>query len=122
MDLDFVRLILKDAKTYKLLNINKNYCERLYEAYLTLKENNISNLEEFDNSNIGIGAFRYDEITIFDRLKDENYASALEAHKQDIKGMEELPKDYGDRLASWGTVGKTPYREDLIKRGYIIKK
>ena len=118
MNID-VKQVLEDAKTFMLIGINENYKERLYEAYLVLKKSNIKTYEEFETSSLGIGAFTYNQITIFDRIKDEKYYAALSSHVIEIKGLSNLPNDYGDRLASWGTIGDTPYRETLIKNGCI---
>lgn len=117
--MDKESLILRDAITYLKITKNNNYKERLLEAYYLLKENNIKSYEQFENSNIGIGAFTYTEITLFDRIKNENYMSLLSAFNIEINGLENLPKDYGDVLASYGTVGNTPYRDKYIKEGFI---
>ena len=112
-------LILKDAITYVKLSKNANYKERLLEAYQLLKENNIDTKEKFETSNLGIGAFTYSEITIFDRLNDEEYSRALAACYMELRSTENMSHDYGDMLASYGTVGKTPYRDLLIMKGHI---
>ena len=112
-------LILTDAVTYAKISENENYKERLLEAYYILRENNIDSLEKFESSDIGIGAFTYNEITLFDRLRDEEYARALAAFKIKLNEVKDMPKDIGDRLASWGRIGKTPYRNGYIKNGFI---
>ena len=110
---------LKDAIIYTKISKNENYKERLLEAYYILKQNNINSKDKFENSDIGIGAFTYQEITIFDRLRNEDYSRALAAFYIELKEIDNLSKDYGDELASWGKIGKTPYRDELIKKGYI---
>ena len=116
-----IDLILCDAVTYAKIRENENYKERLLEAYYTLKGNGVNSLEKFESSNIGIGAFTYTEITIFDRLNDEEYARALSAFKIKLDELKNMPKDLGDRLASFGTVGKTPYRDAYIQRGFVTE-
>ena len=66
-----LKQILSDAVTYIKIQENKNYKDRLMEAYNLLSQNGIKTYEEFEKSNIGIGAFKYSEITIFDRLNNE---------------------------------------------------
>lgn len=110
-----IDLILSDAVTYIKIRKNENYKERLLDCYYTLKKSNINAQEEFEKSNLDLGAFTYEEITIFDRLKDENYSRALASYYIEIGSTYDLPKDYGDRLASWGKVKSTPHKEKYIK-------
>lgn len=114
-----IKVLLEDIKTYIKITNNKNYKERLLEVYDLLKENNIKNYKEFEKSKLGIGAFTYTEITIFDRLKEEEYSSLLSSYVLELSSLSNLPKDLGDRLASWGTIGNTPYRDTYIKEGFI---
>lgn len=113
------KVLLEDIKTYIKITNNQNYKERLLEAYNLLNENSIENFEEFNDSKLGIGAFTYNEITIFDRLKDEKYNSILSSYVLELSSLSNLPKDLGDRLASWGTIGNTPYRDTYIKEGFL---
>lgn len=118
--MDKKELILRDAITYIKIIKNSNYKERLLEAYHLLKDNGIKSYDQFKNNKLGIGAFTYTEITIFDRLNDENYMSLLASFAIEIDGIENLPKDYGDVIASYGTVGRTPYRDEYIEKGFIV--
>ena len=120
MKLDELENVLKDLKTYKLMQKNTNYKNRLFEAYRALKNNGIKNKKEYMNKEVGIGAFTYTELTIFDRLKkDEDYRDLLEAYSLELDSIEDYAEDYGDQLASWGTIGKTPYKEKYIEEGLI---
>lgn len=114
-----IKLVLEDIKTYYMIKNNENFKERLFEAYILVKENQIKSYEEFENCKLGIGAFTYSQITIFDRISNENYRVLLSQHLLSMAGLDNMAKDYGDRLASFGTIGKTPYREKYIKEGYI---
>ena len=113
--------LLQDAKNYIMICENDNYKDRLLEAYYLLKKNNINDSETFNNSNLGIGAFSYFDIMIFDRISDENYKAMLSAFRLEIMSIPNLSDDYGDKLASYGTIGKTPYREKYIKDGLITE-
>lgn len=106
-----IDLILKDAITYAKMNKDDNYKERLLEAYYVLRKKHIKNLEEFQNTDTGIGAFNYEEITIFDRLVNEDYSRALASFYIELKGLENMPKNFGDLLASYGTIGKIQKRK-----------
>lgn len=114
--------LLKDIKTYIMITCNNNYKERLLEAYYWIKENNICDLNSFLNNNIDIGSFDYEEITIFDRLKDESYNALLCSFYLELKSIQNLSNDYGDMVASFGIIGKTPYRDEYVKNGLIIDK
>lgn len=116
-----INQVLQDVKIYMMISSNENYKERLLEAYYVLKENNVNDLETFTKSNLGIGAFSYSEITIFDRIKDTKYLTMLSSFRLELLGILNLSKDYGDKLASYGTIGKTPYREKYIKSGWITE-
>ena len=101
-----------------------NYYERLNEAYLEIKRLNIKDYSDFSTrEDLKIGAFTYSEITIFDRIRSSEYEKMLvEAWGELHNHTEEYRNqpDIGDRLASWGTLGSTPYRQDLIDEGYIV--
>ena len=119
-----LELFVKDLRTYQILSHNNNYRERLLEAYYDIKVNGINNVEMFisPNNPSKVGAFTFDEITIFDRIKDEKYLSFLETAWFDIHNeTESYIKDQsiGDKLASWGTLGNTPYRDEYIEKGLI---
>lgn len=119
-----VDTIISDIRTFNILKNNDNYRERLHEAYTYLKSEGINSLEDFlSRKGLLIGAFTYDEITIFDRIKDESYYHSLETSLGTINNqMNEYVNDphIGDRLASFGKLGKTPYREELIRNGYVV--
>lgn len=122
---DTAKTVISDIKTYNLLIKNENYKERLLEAYEYTKERGFTTYEEFSTAKDNkVGAFTYNEITVFDRLADEEYKNVIATapFKMD-ELIERNAKDpqYGDKLASWGTLGKTPFRENLIKKGYIIE-
>ena len=117
MDPILCNTILEDMKTYFLMSNNENYKARLREAYDYIKAEGITTVEEFTaRKGLKVGAFTYGEITIFDRLQDKTYESFLyDAIKIKDRYTEyaENPT-YGDQLASWGTLGSTPYREQMI--------
>lgn len=114
-------LILNDAITYIKMQKSESYKRRLNEAYMILKQKGINGYEEFEKSNTGIGAFTYTEITIFDRIKNEDYYRALSSFYLEVGTAIETKENLGDMLASYGTVGETPYREGLIRKGYIVE-
>lgn len=111
-------------KVAAMINTNENYNNRLHEAYLKLKSNNVNSYELFLEKNFGIGAFTYYELTFFDKINNPEYKSTVMNCMFDIfegKKAAEAKVDYGDRLASWGTIGNTPYRQAMIDRGDIVE-
>lgn len=118
------KTVQRDIKIYTLIKMNENYKSRLKEAYDYIKNVGVESSEDFTTrEGLKVGAFTYDEITIFDRIKDEEYLKFLEDVLYALKEGIEYSKNekLGDELASWGTLGDTPYREDLIKKGMIIE-
>ena len=117
MDPKLLKVILEDMKTYFLMNNNENYKARLREAYDYIKAQGIVSAEQFgETEGLKIGAFTYGEMTIFDRLQDKAYESFLYDAIRIKDRYTEYAKNstYGDQLASWGTLGSTPYREQMI--------
>ena len=115
--------LVADLWTYYGIQRNQNYSDELRDAYDEVKENGITSLEEFLKAkHLKIGRFGYDEITIFDRLEEDEYlkllSDAISDFSNRVKAYNTKP-DYGDELASWGTLGNTPKRAELIKQGYI---
>lgn len=103
---------------------NQNYYDRLLEAYNAIKEAGINTLEQFmTKENIfPLEAFTYYEITIFDRIKDEEYKRSINDAWFEINNhtQEYINDKYIDnRLASWGKLGNTPYRDEMILKGLI---
>ena len=121
MNLNDVKTVVSDIRTAYILSKNNNYKERLYEAYEYLKQENVESLEDFESrKGLKIGAFTYYEVTIFDRLKDEEYKKIITNAFHNVNNIECVNNpSYGDDLASWGTLGYTPKRDYLIKEGYI---
>lgn len=124
MDAKFLNYIARDFTTYTILTKNQNYKDRLLEAYNYIKAEGVTSVEDFTTrKGLKVGAFEYDEITIFDRLSDKEYEKLL----NDTLSQFEIRKDYlttpdiGDQLASWGTLGNTPYRESFIRKGLIVE-
>ncbi len=120
------KTVIKDIRTYHIMMSNQNYYDRLLEAYNAIRFAGISSLEEFTSKDnvVPVGAFTYYEITIFDRIKDEEYKRALESAWYEIQSRTQEYIDdpeIGDRLASWGKLGNTPFRDDLISKGYIVE-
>jgi hypothetical protein len=120
------KTVIKDIRTYHIMMSNQNYYDRLLEAYNDIKNAGIKNLAEFTSkyNRVPVGAFTYYEITIFDRIKDEEYKRAIESAWFAIQNhSREYVEDpvIGDRLASWGRLGNTPFREELISKGYILE-
>lgn len=108
MDKGMVRTVLSDIKTAYLVYNNPNYSERLREAYDYIKAQGITSLKDFESrEGLSIGAFTYDEITIFDRIDNDNeYLNML---LMAFSGMAEYNAragnpTYGDELARWGNL------------------
>ena len=125
MNLENARTVINDARTAYILRNNQNFRERLLEAYNYIKAQGVNTLEEFTTRrDLKVGAFTYDQITIFDRLKDEAYKEFIINAFDYVTNMTvEISKDpfFGDKLASWGTLGNTPYRQEMINRGDIVE-
>jgi len=71
------------------------------------------------------GAFSYYEISIFDRIADSEYVKKLSHTWASLHNQtEEYINDpqIGDKLASWGTLGETPFRQEYIDKGLIAGK
>lgn len=117
---DFV----KDIETQIKVNNNSNYKERLLESYQVIKYD-LKDKETFEKSNVKIGAYTYQELTFFERMNNEKYAQLITSSAWDMisayKTSISTP-DLGDKLSSFGNIGKTPYREEYIKNGYIIEE
>ena len=119
-----IKQVISDIRTYSIMSKNKNYRERLYEAYEYLKRENVNSLEDFrKREDLLVGAFTYDEITIFDRIKDPNYLKEIASAIFNINNHREEyinNPNIGDELASFGKLGSTPKRDELIEKGFII--
>ena len=116
---------IQDVKTYNILIRNENYKARLLEAYNYLKNEGVKSVEDFTTrEGLLVGAFTYDEITIFDRVADREYAKKLtesyDTISKDVQAYVNNPR-IGDELASWGRLGETPDRAKLIAEGYILE-
>ncbi len=118
------KTVISDIRTYNILTKNENYKERLYEAYEYIKERGFDTYEKFSTATDNkVGAFTYTEITIFDRLKNDEYRETIANAPFIIDTLTQKAIDnpqYGDTLASWGTLGETPFRQKLIDSGDII--
>ena len=104
-------MLISDIRLAKILKENQNYNERLYEAYLRLKEMGIKSKKEFISrrQETGIGQFLYEEITFYDRIEDVQYKNIVFGGWDKIHDLTEAfinAKDLGDRLAEYGTLGK----------------
>lgn len=122
MDKEKLKSIIKDIKIYRLMQ-NDNYRKRLKEAYDYIKSINIRDYNDFiTRENLLVGAFGYDEITIFDRMRDEDYAHLLADSSFELYNMiyDINNPTLGDDLASWGKLGYTPKRDELIAKGDIV--
>ena len=121
-----LKTFVSDIRTYRIMSGNKNYYNRLYEAYSEIKRLNIRDYEDFSTrEELRIGAFTYGEITIFDIIKNEEYQKLLEDAWFNLHNQtEEYRKDerLGDKLASWGTLGETPFRDQMIAQGHVIDR
>ncbi|MBQ6497207.1 MAG: hypothetical protein IJI58_00635 [Bacilli bacterium] len=124
LDTEFAKTVVNDIRTYQIMEQNKNYYDRLYEAYLHIKEMGVESLEDFlTRKGLSIGAFNYYEVTIFDRITDKEY---LEVLKHAMFTINACLDDYiknptiGDDLASWGKLGYTPKRDELIRSGDLV--
>ncbi len=123
-DIEFAKTIVNDIRTYQIMEQNQNYRDRLYEAYLHIKDMGVETLDDFrTRKGLLLGAFNYYEVTIFDRITDKDY---LEVISNAMFTINNCLKDYienptiGDSLASWGKLGYTPKRDELISRGDIV--
>ena len=118
MDPELCRVILEDMKTYFLISTNENYKTRLKEAYDYVK-----NLGDIEKAGKMIGAFTEGELTIFDRIQDESYKKFLQDALSTKERYQEAAsnKQYGDQLASWGKLGETPFRKQMINNGDIVE-
>lgn len=120
-----VKQVISDIRTYSIMSKNENYKARLFEAYEYLKRENVSSLEEFKKrEDLLVGAFTYDEITIFDRIKNPDYLKEISSAIFNINNHREEyinNPNIGDELASFGKLGYTPKRDKLIKDGYIVE-
>lgn len=126
MEVKEAETIVSDLETYTVMVQNENYSERLKEAYDYIKSVGVKDLEDFrTREGLLVGAFTYDEITIFDRLQDENYRSVIARASSKLTGQSLQDKinnpNLGDNLASWGKLGYTPNREKLISEGMIVE-
>ena len=123
MDNNFINTFVSDIKTCMIISSNQNYSERLKEAYDHIKDIGIKDYDDFKSrEDVLVGAFTYNEITVFDRLKDENYKELLREAvvKLDRHNIQDLidNKTLGDERASWGRLGYIPFRERYIAKGY----
>ena len=118
------RIIISDIRTFRIMSNNKNYLDRLYEAYQYIKKEKLNTEEKFNSKeDILVGLFTYEEITIFDRLKNEEYKKIISESWNTIHEKLEIiieDKEYGDNLASHGRLGYTPKREELIRKGVFV--
>ena len=111
-DKNMANQLIKDIRLAKIVNENENYNARLYEAYLRVKELNITSKEEFlaRKKESGIGTFYFEEIMYYDRIQDYDYKKLVTTGWDTIHDLTEAiikAPDIGDRLASYGTLGKT---------------
>lgn len=115
--------LLNDIRTYQIMTQNENFYNRLKEAHAYLKSEGVLNYEDFANrKGLKVGAFTYTEMTIFDRFNDEEYKKIVSSGWRKITNHTQEYIDnptIGDQLASWGTLGETPYREEMIQNGTI---
>ena len=120
-----VKQVISDIRTYSIMSKNENYKARLFEAYEYLKRENVSSLEEFKKrEDLLVGAFTYDEITIFDRIKNPDYLKEISSAIFNINNHREEyinNPNIGDELASFGKLGYTPKRDKLINEGFIVE-
>ena len=100
------QIVISDIKTYHIMSNNKNYMDRLFEAYEYIKKEKINTYQKFITSESFItGLFNYYEITIFDRLKNEEYKQLIKDSWKNIhKDTDEYIQNptIGDELASYG--------------------
>ena len=100
------QIVISDIKTYYIMSNNQNYMDRLFEAYEYIKNKKINTYQKFLLSgNFVAGLFDYYEITIFDRLKNEEYKQLIKKSWQFIhKDTDTYVKNptIGDELAGYG--------------------
>ena len=118
--------VVRDVETYSVMSQNENYSERLKEAYDYIKSVGIKDVEDFKTrEGLLVGAFSWDEITIFDRLQNPEYMEAIRHGSISMTSKSFQDKinnpTLGDDLASWGKLGNTPKRDELIQKGVIVE-
>ncbi len=118
--------VVRDVETYSVMSQNENYSERLKEAYDYIKSVGIKDVEDFKTrEGLLVGAFSWDEITIFDRLQNPEYMEAIRHGSISMTSKSFQDKinnpTLGDDLASWGKLGNTPKRDELIQKGFIVE-
>ena len=105
--------VISDIRTYSIMSQNENYRDRLYEAYEYIKSEGIQNLDDFKSrTGLLVGAFTYSEMTIFDRIKDEEYLNVIKSALFNINNHRQEYIDnprIGDSLARWGKLGNTSH-------------
>ena len=111
-DKNMANQLIRDIRLAKIVKENENYNARLYEAYLRVKELNINTKDEFTarKKESGIGTFSFEEIMFYDRILDLDYKKLVTTGWDTIHDLTEAiikTPDIGDRLASYGTLGKT---------------
>ena len=118
--------VVRDVETYSVMSQNENYSERLKEAYDYIKSVGIKDVGDFKTrEGLLVGAFSWDEITIFDRLQNPEYMEAIRHGSilMTSKSFQDKINNptLGDDLASWGKLGNTPKRGELIQKGFIVE-
>ena len=100
------RIVISDIKTYYIMSNNQNYMDRLFEAYEYIKKERINTYQKFITSeSFIVGLFDYYEITIFDRIKNEEYKQLIKdsweiIHKDTDRYIDN--PNIGDELLGYG--------------------
>ena len=118
------KIVISDIKTYYIMSNNQNYFDRLFEAYKYIKKEKLNTYQKFITSDNNIvGLFSYEEITIFDRLKNSRYSELIKCSWSELhRDIEESigNPSLGDDLASYGRLGYIPKRREYIEKGFIV--
>ena len=106
-NLEIVRTLIWDLRTHTMVYANKNYGEKLKEAYAKLKASGITTEEEFTNSSgLEIGAFTYYELTYLERIKNPEYLFLLNDGINSIRVGAQIAKEnpnLGDELTNFSS-------------------
>ena len=100
------KIVIIDIRTYRIMSSNWNYEERLFEVYKYIKKEKIHNQLDYIlySEQTKTGNFSYEEITIFDRLKNKEYKELIENSWEMIHNQIELyinDQEIGDRIIGY---------------------
>lgn len=100
------KIVIIDIRTYRIMSSNRNYEERLFEAYKYIKKEKLNNKIDYTlhSEQAKTGTFTYEEISIFDRLRNKEYKELIETSWEMIHDQIELyvnDQEIGDRIIGY---------------------